>query len=181
MIQSRFETLRGLCGLASLDGQRMAVVPTRISLVTLRAATWAGPSGAGTSDQRRRAEGTDYIRSGRDCRQPLTQGRLPLGNHQVDQKRNCARKRDKSEAPVEGRRVRIERSGPKDKRNQDQADEADPLQGMASLSIGVGIGMAHNALPVLPEADREDRDPEDVPDIESADRDGSASAWQPRQ
>ena len=34
--------------------------------------------------------------------------------------------------------------------------------------------MAHRALPVLPEADREDRDPEDVPDIESADRDGSA-------
>jgi hypothetical protein len=92
----------------------------------------------------------------------------------VDQKRNCARKRDKSEAPVKGRRVRIERSGPKDKRNQDEADEADPLEGMASLRIGLGIAMAHSAFPVLQKADREDRDPEDVPDIESADRDGSA-------
>ncbi len=154
----------------------MAAVPTFLSwgLVPFRAATWAGPSGASTSDQRRRAERTDYIRSGRDRRKPLAQGWLFLGNRQVNQKRNCARKRDKSEAPVKGRRVRIDRGGPKAERNQDKADQADPLEGPARLGIGVGIAIAHAALPVLPEADREDRDPEDVPDIESAYRDGSA-------
>ena len=60
-------------------------------LVPFRAATWAGPSGASTSDQRRRAERTDYIRSGRDRRKPLAQGWLFRGNHQVNQERNRAR------------------------------------------------------------------------------------------
>lgn len=40
----------------------------------------------------------------------------------------------------------------------------------------VGIAVAHAALPVLPEADGKNRDPEDVPDVESADRDGAAGS-----
>ena len=134
----------------------------------------AGPPGAGTRGQRCRAERADHIRGGRNRRESLTQGWLSRGNHQVNEKRNRSRKRDKSETPVKGRRVRINRDGPKDERNEDQADQADPFEGTARLGIGVGIAVAHAALPVLPETNRQNRDPEDVPDLESANRDGSA-------
>jgi hypothetical protein len=72
----------------------------------------------------------------------------------MNQKRSRARERDKSETPVKCSRVRIDRDSPKEERNQDKADQADPFEGTARPGIGVGIAMAHAALPMLPEADR---------------------------
>ena len=124
-----FETLRGLSASASLDGQRMAAVPHEHSqrLIPFRAATWAGPSGAGTSDQRRRAE-SGQITSGAGgiaASRSRKDGSF-VGNHQVNQKRNCARKRDKSEAPVKGRRIRIGR-GRSRKHERDRRRQTKPI------------------------------------------------------
>ena len=74
---------------------------------------------------------------------------------------------------MDGRRVWINGDGPKDERNKHQKDQADPFERSAHLGIGVRIAVAHAALPVLPEADGQDGDEEDVPDIESADGDGA--------
>ena len=78
----------------------------------------------------------------------------------------------KSEEPPGCSKFDVGRS-PEDDRNSNQTKQASPNKGAARLWIYVRIFSAGDAFPVLPTADGQDRDPEDVSDIEGSNGDGA--------
>ncbi len=148
--------------------------PHMVLLVPHCLAGRAGPSGAGTSGQRCRAERTDHIRGWRDLRKPLAERWFFQRTEQVHKKQNRRRRCGDSEDPTDGPEISDGRDFPQHHRSADQDNQSRPFEGSASPRVDVRITITGRALPVFPEAHGQDWDPEDVPHIEGAESNGSA-------
>ena len=141
-------------------------------LVPDDAAGRAGPTVGSARRQRRCTEWADGVCGRRDCLKHSSQ-RRPQGtkdsNHEHD---SCGRRGNAAEPTAHGE-FRIGRYHPKDDRNSDQAVDAGPLDGAAHSRSDAGISIAYAANPVPPETDGQNGNPEDVSDVEGANRDGA--------
>jgi hypothetical protein len=92
----------------------------------------------------------------------------------MNEKQNRSSRSGDSEEPTDDPKTRIGGGGPEKPENHDQANEASPFEGSASLRVDMGILATDLAFPVFPQAHGHERDPEDVHHIERPDGDGSA-------
>jgi len=93
---------------------------------------------------------------------------------EMDEREECAERCSDANHPAENRNIRCQPIGPKNRGKDEQNEQAGPLESPTSARMEVRIATTGGTVPAFVEAEREQRNPHEMPGVKGADLDGTS-------